>query len=189
MKEIRKDLPFYEESGGGVTFSGGEPLFQPGFLLKVLAECKKECINTAIDTSGYCDTEMLLKAADTADYILYDIKFMDSEKHCQYCGAPNGLILDNLLRLSKTKTRLLIRIPVIPAINDDMREMKSIFDFIENFDNIDMVHLLPYHNIQADKYRRIGKTYELSEISGNESPNMNEIIKLFSIRFRTKTGG
>jgi pyruvate formate lyase activating enzyme len=189
MNEISKDLPFYEESGGGVTFSGGEPLYQAEFLLEVLAECKKECINTAIDTSGYCDTEPLLKAAQLADYILYDIKSIDSGKHVEYCGVPNDLILENLKQLSNSKAKLLIRIPVIPAINDGIGEMKEIFDFIKNFDNIDAVHLLPYHNIHSDKYRRIGKLYELPQVNGDESPNMNEIQKLFETRFRTKVGG
>ena len=87
MKEINKDLLFYEQSGGGVTFSGGEPLFQAEFLLEALAQCRKDYINTAIDTSGYCDTESLLKAAALANYILYDIKFIDSEKHEKYCGV------------------------------------------------------------------------------------------------------
>ena len=189
MNEIKKDLLFYEQSGGGVTFSGGEPLYQAQFLLTILTQCKENYVHTAIDTSGYCDTEAILKAAETASYFLYDIKFMDSGKHEQYCGAPNDLILENLKQLSEVKTKLLIRIPVIPAVNDDMTEMKNIFDFIKNMKNIEAVHLLPYHNIQRDKYKRLGKEYELPEISGDESPNMNKIANMFSTKFRTKVGG
>ena len=189
MKEIKKDQLFYEQSGGGVTFSGGEPLFQADFLLETLAQCRKDYINTAIDSSGYCDTDTLLKAAGLANYILYDVKFMDSKKHEKYCGAPNGLILKNLALLSETKTKLLVRIPVIPGLNDDMAEMTEIYNFIKAFKTIESIHLLPYHNIQSDKYKRLGKHYELSDISSDESPNMCLIKSLFSKKFRTKTGG
>ena len=194
MKEINKDLLFYEQSGGGVTFSGGEPFFQAEFLLEALAQCRKDYINTAIDTSGFCESSDLLKAAEMANYFLYDLKFLDPVKHEKYCGAPNGIILKNLECLGKTKTRLLIRIPVIPAVNDDMREMTGIFEFIKGMENIEAVHLLPYHNIQTDKYSRMGKEYKLcdengQEISSDESPNMDEIKNLFSAIFRTKIGG
>jgi pyruvate formate lyase activating enzyme len=189
MKNINKDLLFYEQSGGGVTFSGGEPFFQAEFLLAALAQCKKDYIHTAIDTSGYCDTGILLEAAELAGCFLYDIKFMDSKKHEQYCGTPNDLILKNLQCLSGVKTDLLIRIPVIPTINDDLREMGEILQFLLGINNIKAVHLLPYHNIQAHKYNKIGKHYELSGIPGFESPNFNEIKKLFASKFETKTGG
>jgi len=189
MREIHKDMIFYEQSGGGVTFSGGEPLYQTEFLLEVLARCREEYINTEIDTSGCCETPVLLEAAKAAQYILYDIKFMDSKKHEYYCGIPNDLVLKNLECLAGTKTKLLIRLPVIPTINDNMPEMTAIFNFIRDFPNIETVHLLPYHNIQADKYKRVGKAYELSGIPGDESPNMDAIKTLFGARFKTKTGG
>ena len=189
MKEIYKDLPFYEQSGGGVCFSGGEPFYQAKFLLQALARCREDHINTAVDTSGCCDTKTLLEAAGKVNYFLYDIKFMDSVKHKKYCGMPNELILDNLKHLAEAKTKLLIRIPVIPGINDDMAEMTGIFEYIRDFRNIETIHLLPYHNIHSGKYKKIGKHYELDEISGEESPNMDRIIALFGTRFRTKTGG
>jgi pyruvate formate lyase activating enzyme len=189
MKEINKDRLFYEQSGGGVTFSGGEPFFQEKFLLSILESCKEDYINTAIDTSGFCDTAVIMKAAETADYFLFDMKFMDGEKYKKYCGVPNDIILENLKCLSETKTKILIRIPVIPTVNDDMSEMTAIFEFIKDFKNIKGVNLLPYHNIQADKYKKIGKQYELSGISGDESPNMDEIKNLFAAKFQTKIGG
>jgi pyruvate formate lyase activating enzyme len=189
MKEINKDLLFYEQSGGGVTFSGGEPFYQAEFLLEALKACRKDHINTAIDTSGFCDTEAILKAAETANYFLYDLKFIDNEKHEKYCGGPNALVLKNLEKISQTKAKILIRIPIIPSINDDLQEMTGIFEFIKRIKNIEAVHLLPYHNIQTDKYNRIGKKYELPEISSDESPNMNEIKDLFSAKFRIKAGG
>ena len=189
MKEINKDILFFEQSGGGVTFSGGEPLSQAEFLLEALSQCRKDYINTAIDTSGFCQTDYILEAADMANCFLYDIKFIDPVLHEKYCGVSNDLILKNLKKLAETKTMLLIRIPVIPAVNDDIGEMTGIFDFIRDIKNIEAVHLLPYHNIQTDKYKRIGKQYELSGISGDESPNMEKIKSMFSEKFRTKVGG
>jgi pyruvate formate lyase activating enzyme len=189
MREIAKDLPFYEQSRGGVPFSGGEPLYQADFLLNILTQCRKEYINTAIDTSGFCDTGALLAAAELADYILYDIKFSDPRKHEQYCGASNELILKNLKLLSETKVKLLIRIPVIPSINDDLSEMTGIYEYIKPFTNIETVHILPYHSIHSDKYKKLGKDYELSDISGADSSNINEIIQLFGGTFPTKVGG
>jgi pyruvate formate lyase activating enzyme len=187
--EINKDLLFYEQSGGGVTFSGGEPLSQSAFLLEILEQCRKDYINTAIDTSGFCDSGAIVKAAEIANYFLFDVKFIDSGKHEKYCGAPNDLILKNLKLLAEARTKLLIRIPVIPGINDDMAEMIGIFQFIKGFSNIEAVHLLPYHNLQTDKYKRMGMEYELSEIPNEESPNMDEIKNLFAGKFRTKVGG
>ena len=189
LKEINKDTLFYEQSSGGVTFSGGEPFSQADFLMEVLTCCKKDYIHTAIDTCGFCETETILKAAEITGCFLYDIKFIDGQKHKDYCGVSNDLILKNLKSLSGTKTKLLIRIPVIPLINDSLREMTDIFNFINDFPNIETVNLLPYHNIHSDKYSRLGKQYELSDISGNESPNINDIKKIFSGRFSTRIGG
>ena len=189
MKELNKDLLFYEQSNGGVTFSGGEPLYQAEFLLEALKACKEDHINTAIDTSGFCDTEAIFKAAETANCFLYDLKFIDSEKHEKYCGGSNEIVLKNLEHISQARVKILIRIPVVPGINDDLQEMKGIFEFIKGIKNIEAVHLLPYHNIQTDKYNRLGKKYELPEISGDESPNMDEIRRLFSGKFRIKVGG
>jgi pyruvate formate lyase activating enzyme len=189
MKEINKDLLFYEQSGGGVTFSGGEPLSQADFLLQLLARCGEESINTAIDTCGYCDTEVMLKAAKIANYVLYDIKFIDNKKHEKYCGVPNELISKNLQNLAEIKTKLLIRITVIPGINDDLQEMKEILKFISGFKNIEKVHLLPYHGIQSDKYKRLGIEYEMPDISGNISPNIQEIKNIFDAVFQTRVGG
>ena len=188
MKEIIKDRLFYEQSGGGVTFSGGEPFCQPEFLMEVLSCCKKECINIAVDTSGHCDTDVLLEAAETVGYFLYDIKFINPKKHEQYCGVSNKLILKNLERLSGTKAKLLIRIPVIPGINNNLKEMAGIFNYIKGIKNIETVHLLPYHNIHAGKYKKIGKQYEYSENPGT-GLTVNDIKDIFAGNFQTIIGG
>jgi len=189
MKEINKDVLFYDQSGGGVTFSGGEPFLQADFLLDILDKCKKDYIHTAVDTCGYCDTDVLLKAAEITNCFLYDIKFFNSDKHQKYCGVPNNLILENLKQLSDTKTKIFLRIPVIPSVNDSLPEMTELFCFIKNLKNIETVHLLPYHNIHSEKYKRLGMKYELSDIPDRESPNIQEIVNIFNSKFLTKVGG
>jgi len=189
MKEIKKDALFYEQSGGGVTFSGGEPFFQSDFLLDIMEQCKKDFLKTAVDTCGYCDTQILLEAAKLTDYFLYDIKFKDSSKHEKYCGLPNDIILENLKILSKTKTKILIRLPVIPSINDSLSEMTDIYDLIKDFPNIETVHLLPYHNIYSGKNEKLEKQYSNINISNEKSTDIKIIEKIFSRKFKTKIGG
>jgi len=196
MDEIKKDSVFYEQSHarGGVTFTGGEPFFQADFLFDVLRRCKDEYIQTAIDTSGYCDTRTLQDAAKITSYFLYDIKFIDSEKHARYCGVPNSLILENLRMLSFEKTKILIRIPVIPGVNNSNSEVNSIFQYIKNFTNIKSVHLLPYHNLYSGKYKKLEKESDYiilpeTEIAVNSDRlAIEEIIKIFSAKFRAVIG-
>jgi len=187
LKEIKKDLIFYEQSGGGVTFSGGEPLYQPEFLLEMLEKCAAEHIHTAIDTSGFCGTDIIIKAAERAKLILFDIKFLDEAKHIKYCGVSNKIILENLKALSDIKANINIRVPVIPGINDDEREMRNIFGYIKNINNITGVNLLPYHDMQSEKYKRLGMEYKMPDVPENN--NILEIEKIFKKYFKTKIGG
>ena len=195
MKEIRKDLIFYEQSGGGVTFSGGEPLYQSDFLLEMLEKCAAEHIHTAIDTSGYCDSDVIMKAAETAKLLLFDIKFFDEAKHIEYCGASNKIILKNLDSLNEIsgvktkKVNMNIRIPIISKINDDISEMRKIYECIKRLNNINItsVNLLPYHNIQSEKYKRLGMEYKMPNL--RENNNIDEIKKIFEECFKTKIGG
>ena len=187
LKEIKKDLIFYEQSGGGVTFSGGEPLYQPDFLLEMLQKCVAEYIHTAIDTSGFCDTDIIIQAAELANLILFDIKFFDEAQHIKYCGVSNKIILENLKALSKTKVNINIRVPVIPEINDDEHEMREICGYIKDMKNITGVNLLPYHNIQSEKYKRLNMEYKMPDLQ--EQNNILNIEKIFKIYFKTKIGG
>lgn len=118
LDDIERDVIFYDQSGGGVTFSGGEPLLQPEFLLALLAECKKRGIHTAVDTTGFAAPEILLQASQITDLFLYDLKIMDDGLHRQYTGVSNGVILDNLRELAARHGNIIIRVPVIPGIND-----------------------------------------------------------------------
>ncbi|HML33459.1 trans-4-hydroxy-L-proline dehydratase activase [Sporomusa sphaeroides] len=183
MREIEKDNIFYEESGGGVTFSGGEALYQLEFLDALLTACKAKRIHTALDTSGYAPWEAIDRIADKVDLFLYDIKLMDDKKHKKYTGASNKLILENLKKLAADQRRIWIRIPVIPGINDDEKNIKDLGDFLSSL-NLRDVYLLPYHNIAIDKYARLGKTYplpELASLSDKQMDNVIEILKASSL--------
>lgn len=188
MEKLRRDNIFYEQSGGGVTFSGGEPFYQREFLIEMLKRCKDELIHTAVDTSGFTRTEFITEAAKYAGLFLYDIKFASSDKHEKYTGVPNTVILENLRTISGM-TKIFVRIPVIPGINDDKEEMTKICLAIKGL-AIDEVNLLPYHNIQTEKYKRLGQEYLLNDVPSGDTADLEGLRALFgSYGFKTKIGG
>jgi pyruvate formate lyase activating enzyme len=174
VKEIEKDLIFYEESGGGVTFSGGEPLGQSEFLVELLNGCREKKIHTAVDTSGYISWEILNKISLKVDLFLYDLKLMDNERHKKYTGVSNEIILENLKKLSSVHNNIFIRFPVIPGINDDYQNIRKIGEFLSSLE-ITQVNLLSYHYIGKDKYRRLGSTYKLSTTQPPSKEKLSEI--------------
>ena len=163
MAEIEKDQVFFEESGGGVTFSGGEPLLQPDLLIPLLDACKNKGIHTALDTSGYARWETLQAAAEKTDLFLYDLKHMDQEAHEKYTGVPNTLILENLIKLSRMHQNIWIRVPVIPGINDGEENVHRMGEFVKSL-GIKKLFLLPYHDIAAGKYALLGKPFLLKGV-------------------------
>lgn len=173
MKEILKDIDFYEESGGGVTFSGGEPMIYSSFLEELLKSCNNRGIHTAIDTSGYVPWENFEKISDKVDLFLFDLKLMDDEKHKKYTGVSNVIILENLKKLSNIGANIYIRMPIIAGINDDSNIDESI-NFLSNL-NIIQVNLLPYHKMGMDKYKRLGMKYKLT---GGEKPSDEKMIEI-----------
>ncbi len=177
FKEIEKEIIFYDESGGGVTFSGGEPLSQPEFLLSVLKLCKNYGIHTVLDTSGYATEEILKQIQDYVDLFLYDLKFIDSAKHEKYAGVPNQQILKNLIQLSENGSKIIIRIPIIPGINDDNDELNKMRDFISGLNNIQGIDLLPFHKIGKNKYIKLNLPYKMEDFN-EPSDEMMEKIKL-----------
>lgn len=189
MKEIMKDEVFYDESGGGVTFSGGEPLIHIDFLNEVLKKCKEKGIHTTVDTSGCVPWENLEKILDKVDLFLYDIKIMDNEKHIKYIGSGNINILENLKKLSDKGCRIFVRMPIVAGVNDDAYHIDSAIEFLSHI-NAEQVNLLPYHKMGMDKYRRLKMTYKLS---GNEKPSdivMEEISNKFKKSgIKIKIGG
>ena len=157
LKEVLKDKAFYETSGGGVTFSGGECMLQIDFLAEILKKCKENGIHTAVDTAGHIPFESFEKILPYTDLFLYDIKIFDSQKHKQYVGVGNELILENLKKLFERKAKLWIRIPIIPDVNDSIEEIQKIKDFLKTNGTPEKIELLPYHAMGENKYRAIGK--------------------------------
>jgi pyruvate formate lyase activating enzyme len=174
ISEILKEKIFMEQSNGGVTLSGGEPLLQPYFARDILKKCKEENIHTIIDTAGNFPIENFHKIMPFTDLFLYDIKFFNSTKHKKYTGANNDLILENFKLLIKNNKNVIVRIPLIPGINLNTKELKQICDFliIYKASNFNEINILPYHNIGKSKYTRFNKKYQLQDI---EEPDENEI--------------
>lgn len=189
MKEIKKDEIFYEESGGGVTFSGGEPLIQSAFLKEILPLCKNREIHTAIDTCGFASWENIEQILDNIDLFLYDLKLMDDKKHIKYTGVSNKIILENLKKLSNLEKRIFIRIPIISGINDDYENIKNSAEFLSKL-NIEQVNLLPYHKMGMEKYKRINKEYKMTGYEKPSDDKLKEIQGIFkTFDIKTRIGG
>lgn len=187
---VKKDLPFYQQSGGGVTFSGGEPLMQPGFLFDCLKLCGREGIHRAVDTSGYAELEIIKRIAMETDLFLYDLKFMDPEKHRHYTGVSNSLILANLKFLARSGVRVAVRFPLIPGINDDDENIDRIGLFLGVLPEIEMLHILPYHRYQETKYIYLDTEYTAKDIPLPTSDDLSRIKKrLESFGLKVDTGG
>lgn len=155
VSEILKDRAFYG-TDGGVTFSGGECLLQADFVREVLEKAKEHDLTTCIDTSGCVPWEEIEKTISVCDLYLYDVKCITKEIHKKFTGRENGLILENLIRLSKRSKAIWLRIPVIPGFNDTRSEMEKIVSFLLSVSNIQSVTLIPYHTLGASKYRTLG---------------------------------
>lgn len=195
LREAKKDIPFFDESGGGVTFSGGEPLLQADFLIECLEKLREEEIHTAVDTSGFCDTAALLRAAELADLFLFDIKHIDSGDHELYTGVNNALILENLGRLDETLAargagRINIRVPVIPGFNDDRDTLARIASLALTVRSLSGVNLLPYHSAAEAKYRNLGMEYKMGGCPQPAPGMMEEALGIFrSLGVETVKGG
>jgi len=162
MAEIERDIAFYEESGGGVTFSGGEPLLQPAFLLALLQACREWEIHTAVDTCGFATWETLDSIRQHVDLFLYDLKLIDETKHREFTGVSNELSLRNLQALSRLGHDIVLRVPIIPGINDD-ENVRQTGAFAAALPRLNRVDLLPYHHAGVEKYNRFNKVYRLPE--------------------------
>ena len=156
--EIEKDLLFYDESGGGVTLSGGEPLAQAAFSISLLSECRKRRIQTAVDTCGHAEWEVLRDVARSTDLILYDVKHPNADRHRELTGVTNERILENLRRLDGEGCALWIRVPVIPGLNDAPEDIAALGGIVADLDAVEVVHLLPYHPGGEAKRERLGRT-------------------------------
>lgn len=177
FSEIIKDKSYYDNSNGGVTFSGGECMLQIDFLVEILKKCKENGIHTAVDTAGHIPFERLEKILPYTDLFLYDIKILDSEKHKKYVGVGNELILENLKKLFEANVGIWVRIPVIEGINDSVDEMRKIKNFLDSCGSPEKVELLPYHAMGENKYIAIGK--KTQHFNPPDNKKMNELKAVF----------
>jgi len=190
VREAEKDTVFYEESGGGVTLSGGEPLLQPDFLKALLDEFRKREIQTALDTNGYTSYEILDGIRGKVDLFLFDIKLMDNTGHRKYTGVSNKLVLRNLKRLAENGCNLVISLPIITNINDSEENITETGEFISSLSHVKHVSLLPYHKAGSDKYKSLGRKYRLEGTQPPSSQKLKMIReKLESFGLAVKTGG
>ena len=172
--EIIKDKIFYEASGGGVTFSGGECMLQIDFLTEILKACKEKGINTAVDTAGCISWEHFERILSCTDLYLYDVKCFDSEKHKRYTGVGNERILENLKELLRAGKAVWVRIPIVPTVNDTTEEMLQIKRFLESCGKPQKIELLPYHAMGEHKYAALGRESQAFEVP---SPEKMELLK------------
>ena len=161
MKEVERDIPFYDQSGGGVTFSGGEPLMQAGFLLELLVQCKALRVHTAVETTCHADWDTVEAVAGRTDLLLCDLKLMDRREHKQFTGVDNRQILDNIAGLVRLGKEIVIRVPLIPGVNDDLYSMQMIADFVASLGSVRRIDVLPYHPGGLSKAVRLADAVKL----------------------------
>ncbi len=159
LREIERDLPFFDESGGGVTVSGGEPLAQPDFTKALLSACRDRDLHTVLDTSGYAPTEVAIAVGGLADLVLFDLKHPDGRRHREGTGVGNALILRNLRLLLAAGVDVLVRIPLVPGYNDGVDELQQAAALIATLEPVPRVELLPFHSAAEEKHRRFGMRY------------------------------
>jgi pyruvate formate lyase activating enzyme len=192
MEIAGRERIFLEQSGGGVTFSGGEPMSQPRFLTAALKELSQNGYHTAIDTSGYGSVQNFKSVIPYTDLFLFDIKHLDNDKHLKFTGVSNRRILANLRYLLDSGKDVFIRLPIIPDINDDIENLSKIKDFIAaiNRGNIRRLDLLPFHRIGTAKYRKFNMPYRMAGKSQPGPDRMNEIKEFFSVPdLKVRIGG
>lgn len=182
LAEVLKDRIFHEDSGGGVTCSGGEPLMQPGFLGAFLRACNEQGVHTALDTCGYAPESALLAAAALADVVLYDLKLVDDVKHRRYTGVSNDVILRNLTALAGSHPTVWLRIPLIPGVNDSESDLEALIGVAAGLPGLRRICLLPYHATGAGKLGRLGYEDRLGAVHPPPAERMAAIAGRFRAR-------
>lgn len=192
LGEVLADRAFYETSGGGVTLSGGEPFIQPAFTRALLTACKAEGLHTAIETSAFCPWEAMEAVLPVTDLWMVDIKHLDGEKHRQATGVSNRQILENIRRLAETGQPLVLRVPVVPGVNDTPAEIGAIAEFVQTL-NLRRarsapplsLELLPFHRLAGEKYRSLGMDDAAAELTPPTAEQMASLVaaaSLYAIR-------
>ena len=190
ISEIENDQLFFDESGGGVTFSGGEPLMQIDFLEAILKACKEREIHTALDTTAYAPKDKIDRIADNVDLFLFDLKHMLDAEHQKNTGVSNKLILDNLKYLSEKGKKIIIRFPMIPGYNDSKENINLMLDFLNELANKPEFHILPYHRTGQDKFRRFGIESLMPDIPSLMEEDTVWVQDVFKAEgYKVKVGG
>jgi pyruvate formate lyase activating enzyme len=185
LVEIEKDLIFYDESGGGVTFSGGEPLLQSAFLDALIEACRARDIHTSLDTSGYAPLEVFHWVASKCDLVLYDLKIMDDVRHIKFTGVSNDLILKNLEAIAGNGNKIQIRLPLIPGMTDDIDNVRQVGRFVKSLATIQQVDVLPYHRTADGKYQRLrlsNRMQQVSPLADEQIHTIKQELETFGLR-------
>lgn len=164
VDEVKRDVVFYKSSGGGVTISGGEPMYQEEFAKELARRCRAEEISVALDTCGFADWDSYVGIAPFVNLYLFDIKHMDPVVHKKLTGVDNTIILKNLNGISNFDTPIILRMPVIPGINDSDNNLEALARLARDTKNVTCVHLLPYHRLGIGKYEALGREYILEHL-------------------------
>lgn len=184
VKELKKDATNYRRSGGGITLSGGEPLVQSDFAKEIFKACKAQGWHTAIETTGYAKPETIEEVFPYIDLALMDIKNINSDIHKQYTGVSNEIILENAKKISEI-TQMVVRVPLIPEFNSSEKSILEICEFVKTLNNIDTVHLLPYHTYGENKYELLGRDYLMEKsisLNSDEIENLQKIVEKEDIK-------
>jgi pyruvate formate lyase activating enzyme len=190
LEAVWRDRIFYDESGGGVTFSGGEPLLQFEFLRACLEACRARGLRTAVDTCGLARPEHLLAVAPLADLFLYDVKLIDPARHREATGAPNEAILQNLRALGAVHRQIWVRVPLIPGVNDDAPGLQAIARLAAAIPAVRQVNLLPFHRTGLPKLLRLGQTNPLDHVQPPSPETLAAALAIFQdLGLKTKIGG
>ncbi|MFC1958148.1 glycyl-radical enzyme activating protein [Chloroflexota bacterium] len=188
FKEISRDKSFYDGSGGGVTVSGGEPLRQADFVAALFQRCRQAGIKTCLDTCGYAATDKLKEVLAFTDYVLYDIKLFDADRHKRFTGVANDLILNNAGVVAGSGIPVLYRIPLIKDVNDTKQNITETAQFIKAQGNGKVIELLPYHRLGAAKYKTLDKSYpgeDFTTPSSEEIESVGHIFKEYGVNCKT----
>jgi pyruvate formate lyase activating enzyme len=189
MRELQKEENLFRRSGGGITLSGGEPLAQPDFARELLKACKSKGWHTAIETTGYTTKEVIEDVFPWIDLALIDIKAINPLLHEQNTGVNNSRILENIMRISFI-TKVIVRIPVIPGVNDNPEEIRAIAEFAKLLSGVDTIHLLPYHTFGENKYNLLGRIYPMGDAHTQPTEKIENLKKIIeSLGFHCHIGG
>lgn len=187
--ELERDVVFFDESHGGVTLSGGEPLAQPVFAQGLLAACRERGIHAALDTCGYAAPEVFARVSALANLVLFDLKAMDSETHIRYAGVTNQLIHENLRALAQTGRPVIVRFPLVPGVNDSSEELAALSGFVRSC-GLSRLDVLPYHRIGTDKYARLGGNHSAGVFDAPAPERIDKVAGAFrSAGLNVRIGG